>query len=56
MKPAEVLLLISDLEGACHHTRILGFEDDMNTLKEMKKPYYKLYFKLKREQNDSDTK
>ena len=56
MKPAEVLLLISDLEGACHHTRILGFEEDMNTLNAMKKPYYKLYFKLKREQNDSATK
>ena len=56
MKPAEVLLLISDLEGAYHHTRVLGFEDDMNTLDAMKKPYYKLYFKLKREQNDSDTK
>ena len=31
MKPEEVLLLISDLEGAYHHTRVLGFEDDMNT-------------------------
>ena len=56
MKPAEVLLLISDLEGACHHTRVLGFEDDMNTLDTMKKSYYKLYFKLLKEQNDSATK
>ena len=56
MKPAEVLLLISDLEGAYHHARILGFEEDMNALGAMKKPYYKLYFKLKREQNDRAAK
>ena len=56
MRPTEVLLLISDLEGAYHHARVLGFEEDMNTLGEMKKPYYKMYFKLLREQNDSNTK
>jgi hypothetical protein len=27
----------------------MGFEEDMNTLNEMKKPYYKLYFKTKKE-------
>jgi len=27
----------------------MGFEQDMNTLDQMKKPYYKLYFKTKKE-------
>ncbi len=54
--PANILRLISELEGSYQLLKYMGFEDDMNTLDEMKKPYYKLYFKLKREQNDSDTK
>ena len=31
----------------------MGFEEDMNTLNEMKKRYYKLYFKLNKEHNAS---
>jgi len=27
----------------------MGFEEDMKILEEMKKPYYKLYFKTKKE-------
>ena len=54
--PANILRLISELEGSYQLLKYLGFEDDMNTLNAMKKPYYKLYFKLKREQNDRDTK
>ena len=54
--PANILRLISELEGSYQLLKYLGFEDDMNTLDAMKKPYYKLYFKLKREQNDRATK
>ena len=51
MKPEAILLLISDLEGAYHHCRINGFEEDAATLRKMCGPYYKLYFKLKRDQS-----
>jgi len=27
----------------------MGFEDDMNTIQQLKQPYYKLYFKTKKE-------
>ena len=29
----------------------MGFQDDMDALNEMKKRYYKLYFKTKKEYN-----
>jgi len=48
-KPENVLRLISELEGSYQLCKWMGFEDDMNTLDQMKKPYYKLYFKLKKE-------
>ena len=48
--PANILRLISELEGSSQLCKYMGFEEDMNTLNEMKKPYYKLYFKLLREQ------
>jgi hypothetical protein len=51
LKPVDILLLISELEGSFHHLRINGFTDDMDTIDEMKKRYYKLYFKLTRESN-----
>jgi len=51
LNPEAVLLLISDLEGSYHHCRIHGFTDDMDVIDEMKKRYYKLYFKLIRESN-----
>ena len=54
--PANILRLISELEGSYQLLKYMGFEEDMNTLNAMKKPYYKLYYKLLREQNDSDTK
>ena len=50
MDPVSVLLLISDLEGAYHHTRIHGFEEDNKALRAMCDQYYKLYFKLCKEQ------
>ena len=48
--PANILRLISELEGSYQLCKYMGFEEDMNTLNEMKRPYYKLYYKLLREQ------
>ena len=47
--PVNILLLISGLEDAYQHLKYLGFEDDMNTVLEIKQRYYKLYFKTKKE-------
>ncbi|AHB80879.1 hypothetical protein S-MbCM100_029 [Synechococcus phage S-MbCM100] len=52
--PANILRLISELEGSYQLCKYMGFEDDMNTLEAMKKPYYKMYFKiLKESKNDN---
>ena len=50
MNPIEILLLISDLEGSSHHLRIHGWDDDLEIINTMKKKYYKMYFKLCKEQ------
>jgi hypothetical protein len=50
--PANVLRLISELEGSYQLLKYMGFKEDMETLDRMKKPYYSMYFKLKREQNN----
>ena len=42
--PANILRLISDLEGSYKLLKYMGFGEDMETLEEMKKRYYKLYF------------
>jgi hypothetical protein len=47
--PANILRLISDLEGSYQLLKWMGFEDDMNTIEQIKRPYYKLYFKTKKE-------
>ena len=47
--PANILRLISDLEGSYQLLKWMGFEDDMNTIQQLKQPYYKLYFKTKKE-------
>jgi hypothetical protein len=49
--PANVLRLISELEGSSQLLKYMGFQEDMDTIDTMKKTYYSLYFKLKREQN-----
>tara|TARA_R100000479_G_scaffold156960_1_gene93607 strand:+ start:465 stop:653 length:189 start_codon:yes stop_codon:yes gene_type:complete len=49
-KPVNVLRLISELEGSYQLLKYMGFQDDMDTLDEMKKRYYKLYFKLNKTQ------
>ncbi len=47
VESTNLLLLISEMEGTYQHLKYMGFEDDMNTLDEMKRRYYKLYFKKK---------
>tara|TARA_B100000902_G_scaffold47971_1_gene55126 strand:- start:313 stop:537 length:225 start_codon:yes stop_codon:yes gene_type:complete len=53
--PINLLMLISDLEGSYQNLKYLGFEDDMNTLEEMKSRYYKLYFKKLKEEKVNGT-
>ncbi len=51
-QPVSILRLISELEGSSQLCKYMGFQDDMDTLNEMKKRYYKLYFKTKKEYNN----
>lgn len=44
------LLLLGEMEGVFQHLKYMGFEDDMNTIKDMKEKYYKLYFKTVKEE------
>ena len=50
VEPVNVLRLISELEGSSQLLKYMGFQEDMETLNEMKKRYYKLYFTLKKQQ------
>ena len=45
-----LLLLISEMEGTYQHLKYMGFEEDMNTIDNMKKRYYSLYFKTAKEE------
>ena len=45
-----LLLLISEMEGVYQHLKYMGFEEDMNTIDNMKKRYYSLYFKTVKEE------
>ena len=47
-----VLRLISELEGSYQLLKYMGFREDMETIEEMKKRYYKLSFKLAKEENN----
>ena len=51
VSPTNILRLISELEGSYQLLKYMGFEDDMNTLNEIKGRYYKMYFKVKKEWN-----
>ena len=46
-----LLLLLSEMEGVYQHLKYMGFEKDMDTIDKMKKTYYNLYFKKKKEEN-----
>ena len=48
-----VLRLISELEGSYRLTKYMGFKEDMDIIDEMKKRYYKLYFKLSKEEKNA---
>ena len=54
--PANILRLISELEGSYQLLKWMGFEDDMNTIEQIKRPYYKLYFKTKKEYDTNNNK
>ena len=41
-------MISSELEGSSQLLKYMGFQEDMETLNEIKKKYYKLYFKLKK--------
>ena len=45
-----ILRLISELEGSYQLLKYMGFEEDMNTMNEMKKRYYKMYFRLSKQE------
>jgi len=45
-----ILRLISELEGSYQLLKNIGFEEDMNTMDEMKKRYYKMYFRLSKQE------
>ena len=45
-----ILRLISELEGSYQLTKYMGFEEDMNIIDEMKKKYYKMYFRLSKQE------
>jgi len=48
-----VLRLLSELEGSYQLFKYMGFQEDMDAIDEMKKRYYKLYFKLAKEEKQS---
>ena len=54
MNPIQLLLLIGELEGSSAQCRKLGFTEDASTLDEMKRRYYKMYFKCKKEWTEKD--
>ena len=50
-----ILRLLSELEGSYQLTKYMGFDDDNAVLQEMKERYYKLYFKLNKQERDTNT-
>lgn len=51
--PIHLLLLLGEMEGVYQHLKYMGFEDDMNSMEELKKKYYKLYFQKVKEEKGS---
>ena len=50
-KSVNLLRLISELEGCYQLTKYMAFDEDNAIIDEMKQRYYKLYFKLKKEES-----
>ena len=55
IQSVNILRLISELEGSYQLLKYHAFDDDMNTLDEMKKRYYKLYFKISKEERQTSS-
>ena len=51
--PIHLLLLLGEMEGVYQHLKYMGFEEDMNSMEELKKKYYKLYFQKVKEEKGS---
>lgn len=49
-----ILLLLSEMEGTYQHLKYMGFKEDMDTIDEMKKRYYKFYFKKAKEERSNE--
>ena len=45
-----ILRLISELEGSYQLCKYMAFDDDMEILEEMKSRYYKMYFRLSKQE------
>ena len=45
-----LLLLLGEMEGVSQHLKYMGFEEDMNTLDEIKQRYYKMYYRLAKQE------
>ena len=54
IQSVNLLRLISELEGSYQLLKYHAFDDDMNALDEMKKRYYKLYFKTAKQERDAN--
>ena len=52
VEQTNLLRLIIELEGSSQLCKYMGFIDDMETLDKIKKKYYSMYFKLKKEQRN----
>ncbi len=52
IQSVNILRLISELEGSYQLLKYHAFDDDMNTIDEMKKRYYKLYFQTAKQERD----
>ena len=55
IQSVNILRLISELEGSYQLLKYHAFDDDMNTIDEMKKRYYKLYFQTSKQERLNDT-
>lgn len=55
IQSTNILRLISELEGSYQLLKYHALDDDMHTIDEMKKRYYKLYFKTAKQERDTNT-
>jgi hypothetical protein len=53
-KSINILRLISELEGCYQLTKYMAFDEDNAIINEMKTRYYKLYFKLAKEEKNGN--